>query len=94
MGVVAELQFAGRKDIALVSYGDFPTASLLQPAITFVNQDPAHIGQATAERLLIRIEQPQRRLRRNMVLAANLVPRGSGELRPEAPLRLARPAKA
>lgn len=94
MGVVAELQLAGRKDIALVSYGDFPTASLLQPAITIVNQDPAHIGQAAAERLLIRIEQPQRRLRRNMVLAVNLVPRGSGELRPKAPLRLARPAKA
>jgi DNA-binding LacI/PurR family transcriptional regulator/mannose-6-phosphate isomerase class I len=94
MGVVAELQLAGRKDIALVSYGDFPTASLLQPAITFVNQDPAHIGQAAAERLLIRIEQPQRRLRRKMVLPVNLVPRGSGELRPEVPLRLARPAEA
>jgi LacI family transcriptional regulator len=94
MGIVAELQLAGRKDIALVSYGDFPTASLLQPAITVMNQDPAHIGQAAAERLLIRIEQPRRRLRRAIVLDVNLVPRGSGELRSKAPLRLADSANA
>jgi LacI family transcriptional regulator len=84
MGVVAELQLAGRSDIAIVSFGDFPTASLLQPPVTVVNQDPAHIGQAAAERLLVRIEHPRRRLRRETVLAVNLVPRGSGELRPTA----------
>lgn len=94
MGIVAELQRANRSDIALVSFGDFPTASLLQPAITVMNQDPAHIGNVAAQRLLIRIERPQRRLRRDTVLAVNLLPRGSGELRPKAPLRLVRPAEA
>jgi LacI family transcriptional regulator len=94
MGVVAELQLASRTEIALVSFGDFPTASLLQPAITVVNQDPVHIGQAAAERLLMRIEHPQRRLRRGTILPVNLVPRGSGELRPKPALRVAHPAKA
>ena len=82
MGIVAELQEADRTDIALVSFGDFPTASLLRPAVTVVNQDPAHIGQAAAERLLQRLDNPQRRLRRSTVLPITLLARGSGELQP------------
>jgi LacI family transcriptional regulator len=90
MGIVAELQRVDRSDIALVSFGDFPTASLLRPAVTVMNQDPAHIGQAAAERLLVRLDYPRRRLRRITVLPVNLVERGSGELRPNEPATVVR----
>ncbi|MDP9219150.1 MAG: substrate-binding domain-containing protein [Actinomycetota bacterium] len=93
MGFVAELQQVGRTDIALVSFGDFPTASLLQPAVTVMNQDPVHLGQAAAERLLMRLDHPHRRLRRNTILPVSLVARGSGELRPTVAPRVARLAR-
>jgi LacI family transcriptional regulator len=90
MGIVAELQLSDRTDLALVSFGDFPTASLLRPAVTVVNQDPAHMGHAAAERLLLRLDHPGRRLRRSTVLPTTLLPRGSGELRPARRPRLSR----
>jgi LacI family transcriptional regulator len=95
IGIVAELQDAGRTDIALVSFGDFPTATLLRPAVTVVNQDPVHIGQAAAERLLLRLDHPLRRVKRGTVLSVKLLARGSGELRPNtnSVARLARGAR-
>jgi LacI family transcriptional regulator, galactose operon repressor len=83
MGVVAELQNLDRADVALVSFGDFPTAALLRPAVSVINQDPAHIGQAAAERLMVRINHPSRRLRRQVVLPVTLIERGSGEVPPQ-----------
>jgi LacI family transcriptional regulator len=94
MGIVAELQRADRADIALVSFGDFPTASLLRPAVTVVNQDPTHIGKAAAERLLLRLDHPGRRVRRNTVLPVTLLPRGSGELGPRTHTRVAHLARS
>jgi LacI family transcriptional regulator len=90
MGLVAELQRVERTDLALVSFGDFPTASLLRPAVTVINQDPAHMGQAAAERLLLRLDNPRRRVRRSTVLPVSLVERGSGELPPEQPSTVVR----
>jgi LacI family transcriptional regulator len=94
MGIVAELQRADRADVALVSFGDFPTASLLRPAVTVVNQDPTHIGKAAADRLLLRLDHPGRRVRRTTVLPVTLLPRGSGELGPRTNTRVARLARS
>ena len=84
MALVQALHQAERTDIALVGFGDFPMATALTPAVTVVDQDPARLGRTAVERLLQRIENPQAEPRRRTVLPVRLIPRGSGELRPQA----------
>ena len=84
IGAVHALHTAGRTDVAMVSFGDFPLATTLAPAITCVNQDPHGIGVAATERVLVhldardheRLDEPPREL----VVETELIPRGSGEL--------------
>jgi len=82
MALVPALQRAGRTDIAVVGFGDFPMATALSPAVTVLDQDPAGLGRIAVERLLQRIEDPRAPLRRRTVLPVRLIPRGSGELPP------------
>lgn len=82
MAVVLALQRAGRTDVALVGFGDFPMAAALSPAVTVLDQDPGGLGRIAVERLVQRIEEPHARLRRRTVLPVPLIPRGSGELPP------------
>jgi LacI family transcriptional regulator len=81
LGVVPALHAAGRTDIALVSFGDFPMADSLSPAVTVVDHPAREIGAAAAARLLARLGQPALPVERIQV-PAKLVERGSGELRP------------
>jgi len=82
MSLVLALQRAGRTDVALVGFGDFPMAAALSPAVTVLDQDPGGLGRIAVERLVQRIEEPHARLRRRTVLPVPLIPRGSGELPP------------
>jgi LacI family transcriptional regulator len=82
MALIPALQRAGRADIAVVGFGDFPMAAALSPAVTVVDQDPAGLGRIAVERLLQRIEDPRAPVRRRTVLPVQLIPRGSGELPP------------
>ena len=82
MALVLVLQRAGRTDIAVVGFGDFPMAAALSPAVTVLDQDPGGLGRIAVERLLQRIENPGAPLRRRTVLPVRLIPRGSGELPP------------
>jgi len=84
MALVLALQRAGRTDVALVGFGDFPMAAALSPAVTVLDQDPGGLGRIAVERLVQRIEEPHARLRRRTVLPVPLIPRGSGELPPRA----------
>ena len=77
IGVVPALQEGGRTDIALVGYGDFPLASALRPALTVIDQNPDALGKAAAARLFQRLDDPDRRRRRRMVLPVRLVMRAS-----------------
>ena len=77
IGVVPALQKSGRTDIALVGYGDFPLASALQPALTVIDQNPDALGRAAATRLFQRLDNPDRRRKRRMVLPVRLVLRAS-----------------
>jgi len=77
IGVVPALQSVGRADLPLVSFGDFPLAEALRPALTVVDQDPVSVGQVAAKRLFERLENPARRLRRTIVLPVSLVVRDS-----------------
>ena len=67
----------GRTDIGLVSYGDFPMAQALVPAVTVVDQNPAGLGRFAVERLYRRIDTPGLRLRRRTVLPVELLVRES-----------------
>jgi LacI family transcriptional regulator len=77
IGVVPALQERGRTDIALVGYGDFPLASALRPALTVIDQNPDALGKAAATRLFQRLDDPDRRRRRHVVLPVRLVMRAS-----------------
>ena len=83
--IVPALQSIRRTDVALISFGDFPLASALQPPLTVIDQDPDEIGRLAATRLFERIDHPQRRLKRQMVLPVSLVRRGSCCAREEQP---------
>ena len=82
LGVVPALHAAGRTDIALVAFGDFPMADALRPAVTVVDHPGHEIGRVAAARLLARLADPGIPVERIRV-PARIVARGSGELRPE-----------
>ena len=82
MALVQALQRAGRTDIAVVGFGDFPMAEALAPPVSVLDQDPARLGRIAVERLVQCIENPHAQVRRRTVLPVQLIPRGSGELPP------------
>jgi len=81
LGVVPTLHAIGRTDIALVCFGDFAMADLLQPGITVVDHSAEAVGAAAAARLAERIAQPDLPAS-TMHVPVRLIPRGSGEVRP------------
>ncbi len=74
MAAVAAL---GPAPLAVVSFGDFPMADVLRPALTVIDQDPERLGTLAAQRVLDRLETPHRRFRRRTVLPVKLVERDS-----------------
>jgi LacI family transcriptional regulator len=81
LGVVPALHAAGRTDLALVAFGDFPMAGTLRPAVTVVDHPGRAVGLAAAARLLARLADPGLPAERIRV-PARIIPRGSGELPP------------
>lgn len=81
LGVVPTLHALGRTDIALVCFGDFAMADLLQPGVTVVDHSAETVGAAAAARLAERIARPD--LPPSTIhVPVRLIPRGSGEVRP------------
>ena len=76
-GVFPVLQALNRTDIALISFGDFPMADVLQPSVSVIDQNPRHVGRVAAERILARIAAPAKRFRRKNVLPVRLIERQS-----------------
>ncbi len=64
---------------ALVGFDDFPLADLLRPGLTVVAQGEAEIGRTTVDLFRARLADPSRPVK-TVIVATNLVPRGSGEL--------------
>ncbi|WP_242702114.1 LacI family DNA-binding transcriptional regulator [Arthrobacter cavernae] len=77
IGVFPALQALNRTDIALISYGDFPMADVLQPSVSVIDQDPRRVGRVAAERILARLATPAKRFRRKNVLPVRLIERQS-----------------
>ncbi|GAA1521276.1 LacI family DNA-binding transcriptional regulator [Kribbella lupini] len=80
IGAVRALRSAGLShQIALVGFDDFPTADLVEPALTVIRQDVQRIGAEVGRLLLDRLDGaagPPKHL----VLEPSLVRRGSGEI--------------
>jgi LacI family transcriptional regulator len=68
---------AGRRSLALVGFDDFELADLLE--VSVVRTDPYQLGQLGAELAFARMDGDARSPQR-VVVPAELVPRGSGEL--------------
>ncbi|MDT5001890.1 MAG: LacI family transcriptional regulator, partial [Mycobacterium sp.] len=81
LGVVPTLHALGRTDVALVCFGDFAMADLLQPGVTVVDHSAEAVGAAAATRLAERIAHPDLPVS-TLHVPVRLLPRGSGELRP------------
>lgn len=64
-------------EFALTTFGDFPMADMVTPALTVIDQDPVRVGQLASQRIIDRIDQPNRRYRRRNVLPVGLVERES-----------------
>ncbi|PVY33717.1 LacI family DNA-binding transcriptional regulator [Williamsia muralis] len=63
--------------LAVISFGDFPMADMLTPALTVIDQDPATIGTLAAERVFDRIHGRRKRYRRRTVVPVSLIERES-----------------
>ncbi|MEV8266451.1 LacI family DNA-binding transcriptional regulator [Microbacterium sp. NPDC076911] len=74
---------------ALISFGDFDLASIVNPGISCVDQDPSYIGEAAYRRLIALVgatdAEPQ-----HTVVPTRIVQRGSGETPPRSDLRALR----
>jgi LacI family transcriptional regulator len=77
IGIVPALQSIGRTDLPFISFGDFPLAAALQPALSVIDQNPVAIGHAAVTRIFERLDHPNRRLKRKVVLPVSLLTRGS-----------------
>ena len=75
--IVPFLRRIRRPDVALISFGDFPMAGSLTPSVTVVDQNPLRLGGVAAARLFERVDQPDLRQRRQVVLPVELVTRES-----------------
>lgn len=89
IGVFPALQALARSDIALISYGDFTMADVLQPSVSVIDQNPRLVGRVAAERILARIAAPTKRFRRKNVLPVKLIERQSCQSVPAIPEPLA-----
>jgi LacI family transcriptional regulator len=65
------------RDVAVVGFGDFPMADVIEPALTVIDQAPGVVGAQAAERVFERLANPRRRLRRANLLAVALIERQS-----------------
>jgi LacI family transcriptional regulator len=81
LGIVPVLHARSRTDVAFVGIGDFAMADALTPGITVVDHCGARIGVAAADRLIERLADPGRGVE-HIRLPAEIIARGSGEIRP------------
>ena len=79
IGVAHALHTGDRADVAFVSFGDFPLATTLRPGVTVVDQNPVAIGVTAMEMVMAHLEGRASE-GRDILVAAELIPRGSGEI--------------
>lgn len=79
IGTVRAIRTKGLRMPALISFGDFTLAEVLEPAITYVDHDPRLLAVAAFRLLRQRAARPDEGPTR-IVVPTRLVARGSGEV--------------
>jgi LacI family transcriptional regulator, galactose operon repressor len=69
--------------VAVIGFGDFPLADMLDPPVTVVAHDPVELGLIAAQLLFRRLDG-DRSASESIVCPVELVSRGSGEIAPES----------
>lgn len=77
MACLPALHEPASKSLAYIGFGDFPLADIITPTVTVIDQNPTEIGRQAIQRILDRIEHPDRRYRRRNVLPVDLIERQS-----------------
>ena len=85
IATVRAIRARGLRMPALISFGDFTLAEVLEPGISYVDHDPRLLGAAAFHRLRHLAQHPDDAPSRTVV-PTRLVPRGSGEIAPALPL--------
>lgn len=86
IGAVHALRKLGRhRDVALIGFDDIELADLMEPGISVVAQRPQELGANAAELLFTALDAKERPEPRTTIVPVDLIPRGSGEIRPPAP---------
>ncbi|MGF1648219.1 MAG: LacI family DNA-binding transcriptional regulator [Kineosporiaceae bacterium] len=80
VGAVSVLHSRARTDVAVVGFGDFPLADVLDPAVTVLDQDPVGVATRATRRLFDHLDGTAAEEPVTSVVPVHLVPRGSGEL--------------
>jgi LacI family transcriptional regulator len=70
-----------QETVALIGFDDIVLADLVHPGITVMAQDPTRLGTLAAERLFARLDGDVSALQ-TVVVPAELIARGSGEIPP------------
>lgn len=85
VGAVHALRKLDRhRDVALIGFDDIELADLIEPGISVVKQRPEQLGEHAARFLFDSLEAGTRGEPRTQVVPVDLIPRGSGEIRPPA----------
>ncbi|MCA1191955.1 LacI family DNA-binding transcriptional regulator [Saccharopolyspora sp. 6V] len=79
LGVVPALHARGRTDIAFISFGDFPMADSLYPAVSVVDQSPEVVARTATEELFKQLDGTAG-TGATLTLPLRLTARGSGEI--------------
>ncbi|MGN6198902.1 LacI family DNA-binding transcriptional regulator [Humibacter sp.] len=83
VGALHALRQLGRqRDVAVIGFDDVELGDLLDPGLSVVAQRPHEIGQAAALRLFESLDAGHRFPQESIVVPVDLIPRGSGEIRP------------
>jgi len=81
IGVLRTLHERNRLDIAIISFGDFEMAKVVEPKISVIDHSPRELGRLAAERIFAKIDggkfEPE-----TIMGNLSIIRRGSGELPP------------
>jgi LacI family transcriptional regulator len=81
MGILRTLHERNRHDIAVISFGDFEMAQVVEPKISVIDHSPRELGRLAAQRIFAKIDgeefEPE-----TIMGHLSIIRRGSGELPP------------
>lgn len=81
MGVLRALHERNRHDIAVISFGDFEMAQVVEPKISVIDHSPRELGRLAAQRVFAKIDGEK--FKPEAIMGnLSIIRRGSGELPP------------